>query len=246
MTASVTIGIVPQTNRYRRSIAFTLVELLVVIAIIGILVALLLPAVQMARESARQLKCKNHLKQIGLAILNHESAHRTFPTGGAWSFPRIEHFNTNGRPWGPPRTGMGWVYQILPYLEEHATYHIMSTDEMMMARVAVVFCPSRGGLRTTDNGRALNDYAAATPGYVRNDHDEFWQTYEDSRWTIPYDVDWNGVIVRSSWDIKADPPQFSGSTPPVQVRHISDGTSKTFMVGEKRVAIFNYGGGQLE
>jgi len=96
---------------------FTLVELLVVIAIIGILVSLLLPAVQAARESARRLTCSNNLKQLGLALNNYESSFRMFPTGTYWSnCPAI-----GGLPAGP--NGQcggrnGWHMFILPYLEQ--------------------------------------------------------------------------------------------------------------------------------
>ena len=79
-------------SRTRARCGFTLVELLVVIAIIGILVALLLPAIQAAREAARRTECKNQLKQIGLAIQNHASTHRVFPTGGAGTHPNIEDY----------------------------------------------------------------------------------------------------------------------------------------------------------
>src|SRR4051812_16488701 len=94
----------------RRNSAFTLVELLVVIAIIGVLVALLLPAIQAAREASRRTHCKNNLKQIGLALHNFESTRRAFPPGFI-SRTTVE----NGPGLGP---GWGWAAHILPYLEE--------------------------------------------------------------------------------------------------------------------------------
>lgn len=101
----------------RQATGFTLVELLVVISIIGVLVALLLPAIQASREAARKTQCKNNLKQMSTAFLNHESTHRFFPSSG-W-----------GRSWvGDPDGGFGatqpggWAYSILPYMEEAALH----------------------------------------------------------------------------------------------------------------------------
>src|SRR5262245_30735833 len=81
MLAELPAARLPAVSRHKRN-AFTLVELLVVIAIIGILVALLLPAIQAAREAARRTQCKDNLKNVGLAILNHVDARKVFPTGG--------------------------------------------------------------------------------------------------------------------------------------------------------------------
>src|SRR6476620_10743001 len=101
-------------KRERSKTGFTLIELLLVIAIIGTLVALLLPAIQMARESARRSSCVNNLKQIGLATSNYESTHKAFPAGAVW-----------GR-WDVPADKMrlqgNFLMFILPYIEESALY----------------------------------------------------------------------------------------------------------------------------
>lgn len=100
--------------------AFTLVELLVVVAIISILITMLLPAVQQARESARRSQCSNNLKQIGLALLNYEDTHKTFPPAailgnGGTPYPQRPYHHT-------------WLTKILPYLEQSSIYQRMRTD----------------------------------------------------------------------------------------------------------------------
>ena len=135
-------------HRNKVRCAFTLVELLVVIAIIGILVALLLPAIQAAREAARRTQCKNNLRQIALACLNHESTHKTFPYGG-WSFGWM---GDPDQGYGPQQPG-GWIYAAAPYLEEQAVFNLgkgldfeakkLELSKQMSQVLTVFNCPSR-------------------------------------------------------------------------------------------------------
>jgi prepilin-type N-terminal cleavage/methylation domain-containing protein/prepilin-type processing-associated H-X9-DG protein len=143
---------------------FTIVELLVVIAIIGILVALIIPAVQMARESARRSACANNLKQHGIAIDLHTQSHKTFPTGG-W-----------GGDWlGDPDAGYakkqpgGWIYNILPFVEQQPLRDLgagmrgpqreQALQQLMQSPLDIFTCPSR---------RPATVYPYDGPGKLQN------------------------------------------------------------------------------
>ena len=130
----------PKSTHPPSAAGLTLVELLVVITIIGVLISLLLPAVQAAREAARRMQCSNNLKQIALACLAHEQAQGAFPTAG-WGC------NWAGEPtrgFTPKQPG-GWLYNILPYMEL-AMLHDLSGPAMLdrvSTPVAAYNCPSR-------------------------------------------------------------------------------------------------------
>ncbi len=256
---------------------FTLVELLVVIAIIGILVALLLPAIQAARESARRTQCQNQLKQIGLALHNHVDARKVFPSGGYEYNPDIAKNVVNGKPFGPEKQGLSWAYQILPYLEESSIHGLTTNVALQAAVIPMYVCPSR---RTASMAQAtaanvqnqwifLADYAAAqpctfrcppgatgcanpTPKYtpvspftrasLTSNWMSFWGGPDPNRPAARDNMVFDGVIVRTAWHPTMK--RFLSRLPhPISFAKITDGTSSTFLIGEKFVRSYLYSGG---
>ena len=148
--------------------AMTLVELLVVVAIIGILVSLLLPAVQSARESARRAICINTLKQLSLAAMMHEGTHLAFPTAGwSWTLPREVRRDAAGGYIGPAILGdqsWGWRYQLLPFIERQELWDLENDFDIRKAKPPLISCPTRrpvtfyGGEEGGINSTVLGDY----------------------------------------------------------------------------------------
>lgn len=225
-------------QRLRRT-GFTLVELLVVIAIIGVLVALLLPAVQAARESARRSQCLNHLKQMGLALHNHHDAYRALPP-----------MNIRGS--GEPP----WNVHLLPYLEQQnafqewdlkaigAFFRLGPTGGKLAARqlqVKVYYCPSRrpakglsknghnrnfAGITTYDLPGALGDYAGVGGGVGGTFIDE----------GLLKGLDRTGV-----WDLTPGVFAIVNAAPRSRFANCTDGLSNTAVIGEKHVRIPFFG-----
>jgi len=222
---------------------FTLVELLVVIAIIGVLVSLLLPAVQAAREASLQAHCKNNLKQVALAMLAHHDLHGYLPAGG-WGFNWV---GVPGRGSGEDQPG-GWIYNVLPFIEEQPLHDAglgLPEEEMLAASarrlatpIPVFTCPSRRSCSAwpTTNARPhlRNPCGSATVLYVaRSDYAaNGGSTYA----TVPMGPDCLAEdITDFHW---ADTSKFNGichQRSRVQVSQITDGTSTTYLIGEKHV-----------
>ncbi|MCD4728775.1 MAG: DUF1559 domain-containing protein [Pirellulales bacterium] len=223
--------------------AFTLVELLVVITIIGILIALLLPAVQAAREAARQVQCRNHLKQISLACLTHEEVQGHLPSGGwgLWA-------GDPDRGYGSQQPG-GWLYNILPYIEQQAL-HDLGVGGDRIARslraatpIAGLYCPSR-------RAAIVYPYVKGTRWYLRNidipldglvarcDYAANCGDYTPgSCWEGPGSLASGDAISDSTWaSLRNGGSQSTGIVylhSWLPLSEIKDGTSNTYLTGEK-------------
>lgn len=231
--------------------AFTLIELLVSIAIIGLLLALLLPAVQSVRESARRTQCRNHVRQLASAMHLHEATFQRLP-GNGWGFLWI---GEPDRGTGPEQPG-GWVYQVLPYLEQDSLRKLgsgesdpvrrVSLSTLTQAHLPVLRCPSRPSPERSARNPILNWFNAnpkpndSRTDYAVNEGDFITDTdfgpstlADGDRATFP----WRDTS-------KATGVCFLRST--VRLADVEDGTSHTLLLGEKYVSRDHYrDGGDL-
>jgi len=248
---------VPARRDHQQS-GFTLVELLVVIAIIGILVALLLPAIQAAREAARRSQCANQLKQIGLALHGHHDSKRAYPFG----VELIDVVVTAG--------SSTWFIEIMPYVEDASLQKLYDRSVAMQASgqkefretlIPLYHCPSDfdTALIRPENGPALlqdreggpffrtaSYRANAGRGVPRGGGDTSITWYLGELLAPPLDIGWRGPIhaVLASTQTRAalglapfDPGNDAGkqvlaSLRPEKVKDITDGASKTLLLGE--------------
>ena len=245
---------------------FTLVELLVVIAIIGVLVALLLPAVQAAREAARRQQCSNNLKQLGLAAQNHHDSHEFFPSAG-WGWHWVGDAD---RGYGREQPG-GWSFSLLAYMEQGNVRNLAgdgSPDTISAGQAAGAlkvirtmvphwWCPSRrpqnlfpvGGTffafnaATVTDGNlmaARTDYAACvgdrrdSGGNPIVEKDSFpktanYNTAKNFAWT----TDTTGVASAPNANPRDPYTGVCFQRSEIAIKHITDGTSQTYIIGEK-------------
>jgi len=213
------------SQRSIRRGAFTLIELLVVMAIIATLIGLLLPAVQKVREAAYRTQCQNHMRQLALGCINHESTVRILPTGGTIGVPTIpnpQRFATGAlTPIAGSQQPWSWAYQILPYIDQQNLWAVAGSpanDQAIQKQVLAVFnCPSRRGLTTSPNGLFLNDYVGNAG----------WLSVSGT--TTP--TNFNGLII-----------PFEANTT-IKLGNIPYGASNTALIGEKYVGAANFAGG---
>ncbi|MCA9269533.1 MAG: DUF1559 domain-containing protein [Planctomycetales bacterium] len=232
-------------HRVRTKSAFTLVELLVVITIIGILVSLLLPAVQSAREAARSAQCKNNLKQLGLGSLSHHEKYNYYPSGG-WGWWWV----------GEPERGSGkkqpggWTFNMLAYIEQQnlrdaglnapdAASRTAAIIQRAQTPVAVFNCPSRRkAVAYPDNAGAKYKTASSTgmaiPTSGRTDYAiNCGSQASNERMGGPNDLTEGDSPTYTGWANPASTDGISFERSEVNSAHVRDGASNTYLIAEK-------------
>lgn len=206
----------------RKRKAFTLVELLVVIAIIGILVALLLPAVQAAREAARRMQCTNHLKQLGLANHNYHDVHKTLPP------MRCGTNRGNSNSLEDNQLSMSGLVSLAPFYEAQQVYDFArarnfrpvpwdGTEGTWTVRIPTLLCPSDEEMTRSAIGNASYKFCLGTT--VNRNEDE---------WGIL----WGGQEPNGCYNNIGNP---DARKKPFRFRDIRDGTSNTIAMSERRI-----------
>ncbi|MEO2049048.1 MAG: DUF1559 domain-containing protein [Pirellulales bacterium] len=230
---------------------FTLVELLVVIAIIGVLVALLLPAIQAAREAARRMQCVNNEKQIGLALLNYESTRKQFPAGRHGCDGAVERITGCEQVSSVERSAMSAFVKLLPYLEQQPLFDLLTSGNqgLLKGSYQVIWPTPAGG--DDDRGVPLEDWA--TPELQQALHtrpDAYVCPSSDSgpetQWELYDNADYRPATgdyalcmghrgptwQRRFFPVKVDNSGIFFYIREIAIREIEDGTSNTFFGGE--------------
>ncbi len=219
---------------------FTLMELLVTIAVIGILLALLLPAVAAAREAARRTQCKSNLRQLGLAMQNHVNTYGRYPSNG-WGYLWI---GDPDRGTGKEQPG-GWIYNILPYIEQDDLRKVGSglraidkapaLSQLMRTDVSTFVCPTRASAQLLPNNTILIPRNAdwvpecAKTDYAVNEGDFITDTREGP------DTLQEGDSGRYQWRDTSRASGICYQRSEVRMASVRDGLSQTYLIGEKYV-----------